>query len=100
MTGVYSIAESNIAAYFNFFRDNFPKETVTPKMHILEYHVVPWIKQWRVGLGFHGEQGGESVHSRFNTIKRAIRGIKGELAILQAILKRHWLQTSPVISSK
>jgi hypothetical protein len=69
---------------FKFFRREFAEESVTPKMHILEEHVVPWIRRWRVALGFHGEQGGESVHARFNSIRRDIRGMKDELSILEA----------------
>ena len=42
-----------------YYRLTFPQATVLPKMHILEDHVVPWIRRWRVGFGFMGEQGAE-----------------------------------------
>lgn len=64
-------------------------------MHILEDHVMPFIRKWKVGLGFLGEQGVESVHARLNTIKHNIRGLKDDLAILQSTVVTHWVQTRP-----
>lgn len=78
-----------------YFRANFQGESITPKMHLTEYHVVPFITKWRVGLGFHGEQGGESVHARINTIRRDFRGLPDELAIQRSVLTTHWIQTRP-----
>lgn len=92
---ISSITELTIEAYTAFFRKEFPNETVPPKMHLLERHTVPFIRQWQVGLGFHGEQGGESVHARLNTIQRDVRGLKDDLAILESVMKTHWLQTHP-----
>ena len=40
-----------------YYRSQFPTATVTPKLHMLEEHVVPWIKRWGVGFGVLGEQG-------------------------------------------
>lgn len=50
-----------------YWRSTWPQETVPPKMHILESHAVPFIKQWKVGLGFYGEQG--MLFSFFNLIQ-------------------------------
>ena len=58
-----------IDAFLAFYRDAFPQATVLPKMHMLEDHVIPFLKKWKVGLGFLGEQGAESVHARFNSQK-------------------------------
>ena len=41
----------------SYWRATWPTETVSPKMHILEEHVVPFIRKWKLGLGFYGEQG-------------------------------------------
>ncbi|KAJ8018162.1 hypothetical protein HOLleu_44000 [Holothuria leucospilota] len=87
--------ELTIEAYTSYFRKEFPNETVPPKMHLLESHAIPFIRKWKVGLGFHGEQGGESVHARLNTIHRDVRGLKDDLAVLQSVMKTHWLQTRP-----
>ncbi len=49
-----------------FYREHFPHATVTPKMHMLEKHVVDWLDEWQVGIGLMGEQGAESIHAYFN----------------------------------
>ena len=54
-----------------FYRETFPDASVLPKMHMLESHVVPYFKQWGVGLGLMGEQGAESIHAAVNGISRA-----------------------------
>ena len=33
-------------------------------------HVTQWMKRWHVGTGFHNEQGGESLHNKFNQLQR------------------------------
>ena len=39
------------------------ESTFIPKLHMLEDHVLPFIRQWRVGLGMLGEQGVEGIHA-------------------------------------
>ena len=58
------LIETKIAKFLEYYRDSFPQATVLPKMHMLEDHVVLFLKQWKIGLGFLGEQGAESIHSR------------------------------------
>ena len=41
---------------------------MTPKLHILEDHVVPFLEKWGVGLGFWGEHGAH-VHT-VNILKK------------------------------
>ena len=53
-----------------YYREELPHSTVTPKLHMLEEHLVPWLQRWRVGFGLLGEQGAESIHARFNSLKR------------------------------
>ena len=43
------------------WRVNFPNETVSPKMHMLEDHIVPFLEKWKLGCGFYGEQGMYSI---------------------------------------
>ena len=40
-----------------YWRANWPNESIPPKIHFLEDHIVEFIKKWKVGLGFYGEQG-------------------------------------------
>ncbi|KAJ8018292.1 hypothetical protein HOLleu_43792 [Holothuria leucospilota] len=87
--------ELTIQSYTEYFRKEFPAETIPPKMHLLECHATDFIQRWGVGLGFHGEQGGESVHARLNTIRQDVRGLKDDLAILESVMRTHWVQTRP-----
>ena len=39
-----------------------------PKMHMLKDHTMEWARARNVGFGLFGEQGAESIHSRFNSL--------------------------------
>ena len=54
-----------------------------PKLHVLEEHVAPFIRQWRVGLGMLGEHGVEGIHARFNTLERTYSNMSIRLQRLQ-----------------
>ena len=60
--------EDSIGEFMAFYRKNFATHSVLPKMHFLEVHVVPYLKQWHMGFGFLGEQGVESIHHYFNDL--------------------------------
>ena len=62
---------------------------MTPKQHILECHCVDFMKTWRFGLGFLGEQGGEETHAVVNTMKRRTWGLRKETQKLQFIMQEH-----------
>ena len=49
---LYIHTDTKIQKFMAFYRRNFPEASVLPKMHMLEAHVVPWLRQWGVGLGF------------------------------------------------
>ena len=68
---------------------------MTPKLHMLEDHVVDFIKQWRVGLGLMGEQGAESIHTRFNQLERTYSNMRNEVDRLKAIMEEHYRQVCP-----
>lgn len=70
-----------------------------PKMHILEEHVIPWVKRWRVGGGLMGEQGAESVHQHFMKLERTHQGIPNEVDRLKYIMREHQLSSDPSLSS-
>lgn len=78
-----------------FYRANFPHATVLPKMHILEEHVVPWIRQWKVGFGLMGEQGAESIHAYFNSLTRTYHSIPDRVDRLRAMMREHFLHSTP-----
>ena len=77
------------------FRITWPNERITPKMHILEDHVVKFIIDWKIGCGFYGEQGGEAVHQEFNKKSSAYNNIKNNLDRLRYKMDMHMLSTVP-----
>ena len=74
-----SINSSQISTFLAHYRTSFPHATILPKMHILEDHVIPWLRQWHVGAGLMGEQGAESVHTHLHSLERNFSGISNEL---------------------
>ena len=55
--------------YMHYYRDVFPEASIKPKLHILEDHMVNFLRNWRVGCGLLGEQGTESIHKVYNQLK-------------------------------
>jgi len=64
-------------------------------MHILEDHVIPWLRKWHVGAGLMGEQGAESLHTHLHSLERNFCGISNELARLKYIFSTYNLETCP-----
>lgn len=85
----------NIKTFMAYYRSQFPTSTVTPKLHMLEEHVVPWIKKWGVGFGLLGEQGAESIHAYFNDLKLRFGSIPDRLQRLKQIMVEHHLHVAP-----
>ena len=61
---------------------------------MLEDHVIPFLQEWRVGFGFHGEQDAESLHALIST---SYASMPNRLERLKSVMKEHHLQVSPVI---
>lgn len=78
-----------------FYRDTFPWATILPKMHMLEEHVVPWLRMWHVGFGLMGEQGAESIHAYFNSLQRTFHGVPDRVKRLKLMMKEHFLHIAP-----
>ena len=87
--GLLSTAE-NIKKFLTYYRREFPSATVTPKLHMLEEHIVLWVTKWKVGFGHLGEQGAESIHASFNSLKRTY-----SLLRLKQIMVEHHLRVAP-----
>ena len=68
-------AGTQVDTFLEFYRTSFPDASITPKMHMLEDHMVPWMRHWHWSLGFHGEQGAESIHNIFNSLERTYSAI-------------------------
>ena len=56
----------------SFFRKTWPKESITPKLHMLESHATSFISKWGAGFGLYGEQGAESLHAVFNKLHHTV----------------------------
>ena len=63
-------------------------------MHILEDHMLEWVSTHLAGCGLMGEQGAESIHAKFNSLKRTYSGIR-----LKSIMQDHYLSISPHMSA-
>ena len=81
------------------YRENFPHATVHPKMHIIEDHMVPWLKRWRLGSGLMGEQGTESIHAHLMKLERTHQGIPNELDCFRYIVKECMLESDPSLTT-
>ena len=62
---------------------------------MLEDHVVPFIKKWGAGLGLYGEQGGESIHAEFNSLKTTYCRMPSSVSRVYATMKEHYLRVNP-----
>ena len=87
--------DEDIKGYMDFCREHFPKESIIPKQHLLECHMTPWLRQWRVSPALLGEQGGEAVHCQLNTISRDLRGYHDDLKLTLQSVKNQWVISSP-----
>lgn len=85
----------NVKKFMEYYRDAFPKATILPKLHMLEEHMIPFLKKWRLGMGVLGEQGAESIHARFNTIKQSYSSMPNPAQRLECIMAEHIRQVCP-----
>ena len=87
--------ETRIDSFLSCYRDAFPHASITPKLHMMEDHLVPFLKKWKVGFGFLGEQGAEFIPARFNNIRRNYTNMPKTVTRLEAILREHLSQVCP-----
>lgn len=88
-------SRKKIVEFMKFYREKLPWATVLPKMHMLEEHVVPWLRRWHVGFGLMGEQGAESIHAYFNSLKRTFQGIPDRVKRLKQMMHEHLIHIAP-----
>ena len=67
-------------------------------MHILEDHVIPWLRQRHIGSGLMGEQGAESIHSHINKLEAQYSGVVNPLQRLKYVFNEHNLEATPTIN--
>ena len=77
------------------YRDYFPGKTISPKMHILENHLLPFIKNFGFGFGLLSEQGGELLHASMVRFSTRASGIRNDIKRMKSIVESHHIQISP-----
>ena len=95
MPHVLHYVVGDIDEFLRFYGHTFPDSSISPKLHMLEDHVVPFIRKWRVGLGMLNEQGAESIHARFNTLQRTYGSMQNKVERLKCTVKEHFRQICP-----
>ena len=64
---------------------------------IHKYTTMPFIREWRVEFGFHGEQGAESLHARIKRISSSYGSMPSRVERLKSVIREHHLQVSPTL---
>ena len=72
---------------------------ITPKLHLLEAHVIECLQHFSVGLGLINEQGAESIHHAFNSLQRTYSSISNQLDRLRSCVEAHLVNTLPQTTS-
>ena len=88
--------EESISDLMTYYRKQYPNESITPKLHLLESHAVGFIQNWGAGFGLYGEQGAESVHAMFNNMHHTYSRIKPNSRRLEAMMKEHFTRIHPL----
>ena len=88
--------ETDIEEFVCFFRKTFPDASFPPKLHMLEEHVIPFMRKWHFPLGFFGEQGGESVHHEFVQLASTFSHLKPATSRLKKMMEEHHLVVHPI----
>ncbi len=71
----------------NWYPVKFPDQTITPKMHIMIYHM-PELAQLYHAVGMFSEQAGESIHNIFNNLGRQYVYLSSDVKRMQAMMHR------------
>ena len=87
--------ENDIKQLMVYIREKFQDMTFPPKLHMLEEHVVDFIRRWHFPLGFFGEQGGESIHHEFVQLASTFCRAKPDTARLKQMMQEHFVIVHP-----
>ncbi|KAF1761849.1 hypothetical protein GCK72_010108 [Caenorhabditis remanei] len=93
------VVERIVKRFLEDMKIAFPKETITPKLHTLAYHLIPYMRAHH-SWGRTCEQGIESFHCQYNILKNVFRTVKNlhlrAVLILQELTTQNWLHDSGV----
>ena len=96
---MHVLCRANISEFLGHYRKSFPNASILPKMHIMEDHVVQWLRRWKIGAGLTGEQGAESIHAHLNRLDTQFNGIVNPIHRLKYIIKEHNIESLPCLNS-
>ena len=85
-----------IDEYMAFYRENISNK-IFPKLHFLEHHCIEWIDRWGFGMGLHGEQGVELVHSSIKKLKNQVQALRRPEDQLKTVMMSYMTQVSPAV---
>jgi len=91
--------DSDIIKYMDFYRSDIAKQKIIQKQHILECHSTDFMRLWKFGLGFLGEQGGEEMHAFINELKVRVRGIVDPEQKIRVLMKEQLTIVSPRVKA-
>ena len=91
----FFLTEISLVNFMNYYRKEFSDASVTPKMHMMENHLIPQVQKWKFAMGFLGEQGAESIHASFNSIERSYVSIPNKVDRLLRVMQEHLLRIDP-----
>ena len=99
-----SLVDLDIKKFLQYYRESFPRSTfpkasVLPKMHLLEDHMVDWLRKYHLAAGFMGEQGAESIHAHINRLEEKYQGVQNKVAKLKYIYEMYTLETAPSLQT-
>ena len=78
-----------------YYRKTWPAESITPKMHLLESHAVPFLNKWGAGFGLYREQGAESLDAELNNLQRVYCRMKPGVRRLESMMREHYMRIHP-----
>ena len=77
----------NAYEFGHWFPLNFPSHRITPKMHVMIYHMPELAVRYRT-IGMFSEQAGEAIHNVFNKLDRQYVYMGSDVKRLEATMKR------------
>ena len=89
----------DIKEFLKYYRENFPRASILPKMHLLEDHMVDWLRQFHMAPGIMGEQGAESVHAHLNDLVRSYATMPNKLERLKQLFSMYQVETDPSLQA-
>ena len=92
--------EGDIIYFMAYLRLEFPQIRISPKLHMLEDHVIPFLQKWGAPCGFYGEQGGESIHKTINSMKHNYSNVRNNVERLTYVMHNHLAATNPNAGAK